>query len=175
MSKITIIVLGVFVGIAVLAISLFGWFISVKNRQVALREQYDASQKVIQTAHDNMWKTIQQKYNVANTYKDGFNESVRAVVQGRTGGALFKSVQENMPGLTPEMYKEVMATIEGKRDMLRNSMNTSVDIARTYNTFVQSAPQSWILDNTKIDARIITSGKTSDAYQSGQDDDITIK
>jgi hypothetical protein len=172
-----LIVGGGFIGVVlVLFISMFVYIRGVQVKAMTLKEQYMATEKEIQTSHDNMWKTIKEKFSLSEAYKDGFVQSINAIVAGRTGGGLVKVVQENMPGLSPDIYKEVMATVEGKRDMLKRSMDTSVDVARQYNTFVQGGiiPHSWIVDSTRIDPKVITSANTDKAWESGQDNDTLI-
>ena len=159
----------------VLIVGVFFYSLNVKNQAIILKESYLAKEKTVQTAHDNMWKTIKQKFDVTDEYKSGFILSVQAVVEGRKGGALFKTVQENMPGLSPDLYKEVMATIEGKRDMLKREMDTEVDIARQYNSFVQNPYHSLFVDSTRIEPKIITSGKTSEAWSTGEDNDTSLR
>jgi len=157
---------------AVTLVAMVLWYFNIQNQAMALHERYNSSQKVIQTAHDNMWKVIKGKAKLTDDFKNGFIKSIDAVVVGRTGGALIKSVQENMPGLPDGMYKEVLATIEGKRDMLKREMDTSVDIAREFNTYIKTKPRSYFLSETPIDAHIITSSQTEEAYQTGKDDNF---
>lgn len=171
----SIIGLGI-VGLVIVVI-MFG--LSLRGQAITLRNQYKAKEKTVQTAHDNMWKTIQQKFEVGDEYKSGFIASIAAAAEGRKGGTLFKSVQENMPGLAPDLYREIMATIEGKRDMLKREMDTEVDVARQFNTLIEKwniFPFGMFLgDTTLIDAKIITSGRTSNAWESGQDDEVSLR
>jgi hypothetical protein len=151
---------------------------SIRSREIDLRRAYVANEKAIQTSHDNMWKTISQKYQIGNEWKEGFIKTINAVVEGRKGGMLFKNVQENMQGLPDNVTREVMATIEGKRDMLMRQMNTGVDKAREHNALVEKwniPPFSMFLASTEmIDAKIITSGRTSEAWESGQDNSVKL-
>ena len=167
---------GLFLLAVVLVISFLVYMRSVQVQAMTLKEQYMATVKEIQTSHDNLWKTIKDKFALSESYKEGFIQSIDAIVVGRQGGGLIKVVQENMPGLSPDIYREVMATVEGKRDMLKRSMDTSVDMARQYNTYVQGGiiPHAWFVDSTRINPKIITSGQTNEAWSSGEDNSTLI-
>jgi len=148
---------------------------NIESTQISLNEQYKAQLKVEESVEDNMWKQISQKYTVADAYKDGFIKSVNAVVQGREGGSLIKMVQEQMPGLSDDIYKDVEATIEGKRDEMNRANQMSADIAREYNTYVMSPWHGWALaDTAPINAQIITSGRAQQSIQTGQDNDVSL-
>lgn len=170
------------IGLGIVLVLLLGFGMtgcSIRSREIDLRRAYLANEKAIQTAHDNMWKTISQKYELSNEWKDGFIAVINAAVEGRKGGALFKSVQENMNGLPDNVVREVMATVEGKRDMLTRQMNQGIDKAREHNAHVEKwniVPFSMFLASTEmIDAKIITSGRTNQAWESGEDNDVSLK
>ena len=171
-------IIGGIIGSIVLALvlSVFFTYVSYYNRAVTLRESYLAMEKTVQTAHDNMWKQIKQKYEVTDDYKDGFIKTINAIASGRTGGSLIKVVHENMAqGLPDNLYKEVLATIEGKRDMLKRTMDQEVDVAREYNTLVTSFWGRLFVGGPRIDAKLITSGKTGEAWSTGEDNDTSLK
>lgn len=159
----------------VFGISIVIWGIGVYNKDIDYRTRFAALDSDKALAHDNMWKTISQKYQIADAYKDGFVKSIDAAVEGRKGGSLFKSVQENMTGLSPEVYKDVMATIEGKRDMFMRVQQIQVDIVREDDNLRNKFPTSIIVGGKpQLVAKIITSTNTVEAVRTGVDDNINL-
>lgn len=160
-------------------VSLFFMSMSYKNTAVDLRLKFEASQKDVRLTHTNMWQTIKQKVAVNDEYQKAFIEVVKETVKGRTGGALFKSVTEGMPGLPADTYKMIMATIEGKRDELKNKQEIMVDVAKDYNALLEKPWSGFWCglwgERTKLEAEIMTSSATEKAWETKKDDDISIR
>src|SRR5262249_20085793 len=106
---------------AIVFILLVTW-ISYFNEDKSLRVQFDNESRANQADFDNMWKTIQQKYQIKGDYEKTFKEGLHEIAMGRTGGGLFKSIQESSAGtgISNDIYKEMMATIEGKRNQFES-------------------------------------------------------
>jgi hypothetical protein len=155
------------------------WYFGVVNDEIALRNRFEAQESKIETSHDDMWKVIKQKYQVKGDFEDTFKEGLKAVASGRQGGSLFKSSSEanTQLGLPTDIYKDMMATIEGKRGQFMRSQNTLVDIWRQHKTHCERAPNSMILGRSYVMDKpdMITSSKTKKAVEEGVDDDVELK
>ena len=167
-------------GVAVLAIIItIFWYFGVVNGEISLRNRFEAQESKIETSHDNMWKTIKQKYKIQGNYEDTFKEGLLAVASGRSGGSLFKSSTEasTQLGLSTELYKDMMSTIEGKRAQFMRSQNTLVDIWRQHKTHCETAPNSMVLGRSYVMDKpdMITSTTTKKAVAEGVDDDISLE
>lgn len=172
-----LIVFGVIaVAIILIVVPIIAWVIGTSNTEIKLRNQFDAAETVIELTHDTMWKTISQKYKMSDKYKDGFIEVVNSTVKGRDGGSLIKFVQESNPTLSENLYKEIMATIEGKRDLLQSKQQIVLDISVTHKNLISTFPTSLVVGKrAPLEVKLITSTRSSNAVETGKDDDVELK
>jgi len=162
--------------IVAIAIPIIIWAMGVSNTEIGLRNKFEAQTQVRNLIYDNMWKTIQEKAAVADNYKDGMVECIEAAAKGREGGSLLKFVKEAVPGLSDNLYKEIMATIEGKRDEVTRQQVILTDIYNTHKNLVQYQPTSWVVGRRSLlKLELITSTRTKRAAQTGIDDELNIK
>ncbi|NJL70560.1 MAG: hypothetical protein HC888_02550 [Candidatus Competibacteraceae bacterium] len=151
------------------------WAIELSNNEVGLRNQFEAVRMENRTAYDNMWKTISEKFNISETYKEGLREVVLANASGRDGGSFAKAVTEAVPNLDPSVYRDVMATIEGKRDFFKRRQDTQIDIKRAHDDLRLKFPSSLVVGGRPaLVLELVTSGRTNDAFQSGEDNKLLI-
>jgi hypothetical protein len=159
-----------------LAVWVFGYGVSIYNQEKSLRADFEAKQKDVGLTYDNMWKSIQQKYQVKGDYARDFKEVVSEAVKGRQGGSLLKSVQESLPGLDASVYKDVMATIEGKRDFLQRTQQVLLDIAATHTKLRTQFPSSLVVGSVGIlEPKLIQSSRTEKVMESGKDDTVKLE
>lgn len=172
-----LIVFGVVLAVILMVIiPIIVWVIGVSNTEIGLRNQFDAAEKVIVLTHDTMWKTISQKYQISDAYKKAFIEAITEVVEGRKGGSLLKFTTEANPAVSENLYKEIMATVEGKRDLLQSKQQIVLDISVVHKNLCQKFPTSLIVGGRPaLDVKLITSSRSENAIETGRDDDITIK
>jgi hypothetical protein len=160
----------------VLVISFVVWYFSVMNREVRYRNEFSAQIKANETNYDNMWKTIQEKYQITDAYKDAVKGVIKESAEGRKGGALFKSIQESVPGLSVDIYKDMMATIEGKRNSFESHQKKLIDIKREHDNLRMTAPSSFVLAGvSELELKLVTSTRTNKAFDSGVDDEVGFK
>lgn len=165
-----------YVVIVVILLTMFK-IIGVVNHEIVLRNHYDAHVNEVETTYDTMWKTIAQKHDISDEYRETFIDGLKAVAAGREGGGLFKSNTEanSQLGLSTAVFQDVMTTIEGKRDQLKRSQDTLTDIWREHKSFCQVFPNS-IFVGGKVMPRptMISSSRTKSAIDSKLDDDIEL-
>ena len=112
--------MGKIIGICVTVIVLLfgvvglGMYFSYNNQDARLRAQAEAQRDKIEGVHDKMWKTLQQKAQVSNEYKDAFAEIYPALIEGRYSqgdGSLMKWITEANPTFDTSLYKDLMQSI----------------------------------------------------------------
>ncbi len=167
------------IGVVVLIAVICGfWVMGIYNGEVELHNRYLAQQKAIETTHDTMWKTIKQKYKINDKYENAFKDGLKTLVVGRQGGSLFKSSGEanTQLGLPTDLYKDMMATIEGKRNEFKRSQDTFADVWRQHKTYIEKMPNSFFVGSrTLTEPKMITSTATEAVIESGKDDDISFE
>lgn len=151
------------------------YWISTSNKEIEIRNGFTAAKKERETSLDNMWKKISQKYQLNNQYASDFKNIIELSVQGREGGQLLKFTKEAYPQLSTELYKDVMATIDGERDNLKRSQDRLADIQREHNNLLMKFPSSIVVGSREpITYTIVSSTKTIEILNTGKEDDIDL-
>ena len=175
-------IIAIIVGVGLLvvgtigAVGIIGYYISTRNQAINYEQQFEACKSECKTSLDNAWKTIQGKYQLKNDYATEMKSMIDAAVVGRSGGSLFKMVTETMPGLDASIYKDVMATIEGKRDQFKRSLDTQIAIKKEHQMLRLSFPSSLVAGGRpELVLMLVTSDKTEEAFKTGVENDIELK
>jgi hypothetical protein len=158
------------------------WGISTYNQASSLKNLYDAKLKANNASFDNMFKTIDQSAQVTNKQKDALKEIFTSYASARTtggsaDGSVMKWVTESIPNVDTSVYKTLMNTITSARDSWTMRQLELVDIARQYNQYLVQFPTNVFLKMLgfeKIDAKVVTSGRTEKAFETGRDDDTKL-
>lgn len=164
------------VAVTVLVVAV--WIMGIYNGEVALRNRFLAQEKAIETTHDTMWKTIKQKYKINDKYEQAFKDGLKTLVVGRQGGSLFKMSGEanTQLGLPTELYKDMMNTIEGKRNEFKRAQDTLADVWRQHKTYIETMPNSFFVGSKTLEEPImISSTTTKEVIESKKDDDISFE
>ena len=140
--------------------------LSTVNREVSLRNQVQAKSQSNQASLDTMVKIISQKCQVSGTWLKGQKGLVEAIIAGRTGGNLFKSVQEQNPNLSPELFKDVMNSIEGERKRFLRDQTQLVDFVRERQTLIDSPLSGFVVKTFGTTTKFYPRGdeKTPDGW-----------
>lgn len=176
MSKTAIFGLGIVGLLLIVGISGCSFVVGTVNRDNRIRNQFRANEQKVGLVYDEMWKDISQKTQLSDEYKASLVEVTKAVVEGRKGGALFKSTQEAMPGVDSSIIKEVMATVEGKRHELTEIQSTLLQLQKEDNDLRSNFPTSLVLSGREeLQVKLITSSRTERVRESGRDDDVSLR
>lgn len=173
----TLIGIGVFV---ILALSILFWAIGVSNAEKKLYLLGKAAQQNSEVVFDNTWKTIQTQAGVTEKYKEGFREIYVELMDARyknDAGAgqqtLMKWVQEANPQFDASLYAKLMNTIEGSRNAFTMEQKKLIDIDREHKAMKAVFPNSLIIGGRPdLDIKLVTSGKTKEAFSTGEENDI---
>ena len=182
MSKTIIAVIGVLV--IFFSIFLIGGIsvISTYNQESVLKNLYDAKVKANSADFDNTWKKISQSYQVADSNKDALKEVFNGYATARTGTGskdpAMLWIKEAIPNADLSIYKQVLNIITSSRDGWTDRQKELVDISRQYNQNLSVFPSNFVLKMfgfQYLDAKVITSTRTEQAFESGKDDDVDLK
>ena len=176
--------MGRIIGICVaVIISLFGityvsMYFSYNNQDAKLRAQAEAQLGKIEGVHDKMWKTLQQKAQVTNEYKDAFDEIYPALIEGRYSqgdGSMMKWITEANPDFDTSLYKDLMQSIELNREEFRKTQDRMLDIIREHNVLLTAVPSKWFVSNTeRIEYTVISSTRSKVVMETGLDDNVNL-
>lgn len=161
--------------VVITALWLLTSWISYSNQEKSLRAEFSNETRANQADFDNMWKTIAQKYQIKGDYEKTFKEIFAQVATGRAGGVLFKSVQEAAPGMDISLHKEMMATIEGKRNQFQSRQMKLSDIKMQHDKLLTLFPGSMFVGGRPaLELKMVTSTRTDNAFSTGQDNDVDL-
>jgi hypothetical protein len=153
--------------------------VSVYNNQAQLGNLYEMKVKANEAEFDNMWKKIKQTAQIPEQKKEAFKEIFLEYAEARTSenaGSVVNFVRESNPTLDLSVYDNLMNLISGSRDSWTMRQTELVDIARQYNQNLVMFPRNVYLGVffDKIDPKVITSGKTKETFESGEDNDLDL-
>ncbi len=168
----------VFIILGILALAAIGMYFNYNNKEIALRQEADASIKKVEVVHDKMWKVIQQKAQVSDEYRASFDSIYTHIIAGRYSqgdGSLMKWITEANPEFDASLYKDLMQSIEICRTEFQHAQERVVDIIREHKVLCQKYPSRWFISNTtEIDYTVISSSKTQEVMTTGVDNDVDV-
>lgn len=172
---------GLYIGLAVaafLGIVLLVMGISASNSEVRLRNQGEAQEQVCKNDFDAMFKKIAQIAQVGDQYKETFKEVYPALIEGRykdDGNVLMKWVQESNPNFDTKLYDKLVDVIESSRDGFKHQQDKLADIVREHKDLLGTWPSSMFVGGRPpLNVTFISSGKTKEAYRTGEENDIDV-
>jgi len=132
--------LGIFVGVVILlGVMTLGNMSKVKNNCVRYEKQIEARHGNMENIHSNTWKRVAGKANVVGKYSSDLKELVKSYVEGRGGNAkLASSVKEAIPNLSPDLYKDIMVTIEEGNNEFKVSQTEKIELISQYEIYLES-------------------------------------
>lgn len=142
----------------------------------------EASKKNLEGIFDNTWKKVSQTTQVAKFDRNSVKDIIVQHAQARTGngggGEVMKWVQESIPNVDSSILRQLVNVINGARDEYTQQQTYYNDKVRAYNSQLATPLIGWILVHvnglTPLDYIAITSGRTNDAFKTGQDNDVDL-
>lgn len=134
-------------GTIVLLLAIFGIAASGSyNGAVSLEN------RIIAAADDNeqylgqFYNTLDESVQVTEMYADDFRDIATGMLEGRYGEdgsqATFQFIREEMPMISPEMYRELQLIVQSNRDGYRNKQRVLLDLRRQYENKLYSFPSN---------------------------------
>ena len=154
-------------------------YISYSNNEIRLRNTIEAKQKDNTSEFDNMWKKIAQVTQVTEKDRDSLMQVFNSYAAARTGGdnnqLVMKWIQESIPNVSNELFKNLQNIIVSSRDSWTMRQKELISINNERNILLEQFPGSFFLSGRpKIEIKIITSAKTERTFESGKDDDVGV-
>ena len=178
--KIGLIISGAFILIVVgLGLTIGLTYVSYSNNEIRLRNTIEAKQKDNTSEFDNMWKKISQVSQVAEKERSSLMEIFNSHAQARTGEnndkLIMKWVQESIPNISSDLFKNLQNIIIGSRDSWTMRQKELISLNNERNILIEQFPGSLFLSSRpKIEIKIITSSKTDRTFETGKDDDVGV-
>lgn len=157
-----------------------GMSVSYNNYANRTEVAAEEKEKACQVDYDAMWKVIQQQAGVVDKYQESFKEIYTDLIDGRYSdndgqGQFMMWIQEHNPTFDPSMFNRLMNTIESMRLDFATRQKELIAIEQDYNQAIVTFPGSWFIgDRDKMEVTIITSSKTQEVYETGQENDIEL-
>jgi len=182
MSKGWIIALVVGGSLALVLLILAVYAIGVNNKEARLRNAITAKQTDNTNEYDAMWKKIKQSAEVTDGQKEALRQIFVDHAKARAGeggqkGALALWIKESCPNVDTSTFNNLMNIITGSRDRFTMRQKELLDMKREHDNMIDTFPSSMILGflgRAKIDVVIVTSGRTKEAFRTGEDDDTSV-
>jgi len=184
MSKTAIIgtVAGLFVLLGVIIIfSIMGLYNGAVTSEKGLTAQYEQNQNNLSQFSNKVAEAAQ----VPAMYRDDFSKVVTDAMQGRYGAdgskATFQWIKEQQIQFDSSLYGKIQNIIEAGRDSFETNQKLLIDKKRQYETRLDTIPGGMViraLGFPKIDLdelKIVKSGYSNKAFDSGQEDGIKLR
>ena len=156
--------------------------IGYRNRAAELKQQFVAVEQGNKVDYDAMWKIISQTAQVPSQYSSDFQKAYSAIIA--SGSGTDKNAVSNLfavatgmkvPQLDSSLYRKVQDVIESERTKFANAQKQAADIAREYNTLVDTFPGSFFIgDHTHLEVKLVTSDRTEKAFETGKDNETNL-
>lgn len=149
----TIISLIIVSGLILVALTLYGYAVSIRNQALAWETDLNATYRSLETEMATYVNTFYEQTGLANLKSEKLNELIRNAVQGRYGdnpnesNLLFKAVAENYPATEAlNIYDKILPTVSAGREAIRNKQNMLTEKAQKYNFWrKQGIFRAWVL------------------------------
>lgn len=201
--KALMITVAVLLALLVVAGGIGGCTVKALNTEVRQRNLVVAKSDDNEAALDAMWKIIKQKANISQEAVAGikdFTSIYQDLVEGRSGGTLFKMVTESNPDLPAdqikELYQDVMRSVEAERKQFRRDQKILQDLVRerkdTQGTWPSSMAINWFGSQDSKEVFVkkgspdadghpeefcytwVTSGATKQMVATGEENDLDL-
>lgn len=181
MSKGWIIALAVGGSLILLLVVMLLYGIGVNNKEARLRNAITAKQVDNTNEYDNMWKKIKQSAEVTDGQKEALRQIFVDHAKARSGdggkNAIMLWIKESIPNVDTSTFNQLMNIVTGSRDRFTMRQKELLDLKREHDNMIDTFPSSMILGflgRAKIDVVIVTSGRTKEAFRTGEDDDVSV-
>lgn len=148
------------------------WAIGVSNSEIKLRERISGQQESCEVFYTKLWEILKTKAGVAEEYAEKFKEIQVEVMEGRysTGGEMMKWIQEAGVSLSPELYKDLMNSIEGERNGFFVEQKKLIDMNVQHGIMLKTFPKKLVIGKRPaIEIVVLKNVATKEAYETGTD------
>ncbi|MGO4497710.1 hypothetical protein AB4114_17675 [Paenibacillus sp. 2RAB27] len=151
-----------------------------RGTAIALDEKIKSQHVANKSNYDNMWKRFKEMAQVTDMQADDIKKVYTDLIAGRYTNtqALFQTIQEQNPQMSSTLYTKLQNEVSSARTEFDRNQKKIADQVREYNTHIRKhVLMNAIFHFETMDAEkfIITSDRTSDAYQTGKDNEVKLR
>ena len=174
---------GVILTIVVLAVLMTAipliMYTSTHNKEVTLRNQFNAQQEMNKATFDNVWKIIQQQTQITVKERESFKDTFVEIMNSQKGiagnGTLASFFTQSKIDVSPDLFKKLMTTIESQRMTFLDSQKKLLQIKKDHDDLLSQIPSSlFVGGRDELEAIIVTSSKTKQTFETGEEDNIDL-
>lgn len=157
-----------------------GFAIGSYNGAASLRNTYEMKVESNSAEFDNMWKKLKQAAEIPEQKKNAFKDIFEGYAGARSTGGdnqMMTWIKEAIPNADISVYDNLMNIIVGSRDTWTMKQTELVSVAEQYNKKLVVFPGNIILPIMGfelIKPKVITSTRTQQTFETGQDDDVAL-
>lgn len=198
MSRVLMVVLGL---VAVLLFGLGFSACSWYNDAVSLEESVKAQYSNNKNEYDSFWKKVKETAQVPDKYKEDFKDLLVSETKSKYGPegskAMFQWFKDRDVNFDGKLYEKVQDVIESGRNDFKREQTELLDKQRKYEVHLRNAsgvfyshlfsmpspvggelapPKDLDGDGrlTVLDYPIVTSKRTNDAFNNGEDEQVNV-
>ncbi len=176
--KVALAVIVGIIGVFILTVLIIlGSFLSTLSQEGNLRAGIEAHENAREASFDNMKKIIAQQAQVPAALRADLEKLMPILIEGRKGGAAFKSVQESFPTMTQPLYENLMRSIEAQRTVFLNEQKSLFDVKREDDALFNGPISGFWLGlagRHKVDVKVISSAYAKEVRSSGEDNEVDL-
>lgn len=167
-----IIIIPVLVGI--------GYFVSVSNREVELKNVFNQKINERTSFYDKMWKVLNQKSQIAVKNDSSFRQNINIIMTARKDAdqVFMKWITESNPnanyGEVASLYRDLSRSVEAEREGFFQEEKLIQDVKLQHDNLLNRFPSGIILSilgRKELVYKPITSDRTDEVMQVGKDND----
>jgi hypothetical protein len=152
---------------------------SAGNAEVSARNAFNNQQKVNESSFDKVWKTIQQQAGVAEAERESFRKTYAEIMTATKGvagaGGLASFFSQAKIDVTPELYSKLITSIESQRESFHRDQQHLLRLKQQHDDIRTRMPYAFFVGSRpELEVRLVTSAKTTEAFSSGVDNDVTV-
>lgn len=157
-------------------------YVSYHDKAVNFEANIQKLQKNSESVLSNGTMTILDKSKVSDKYADQFKEALKLSIGSRNAGnqnLIFKAIHEQNPTLSPDIYKDLSASISGMRADFTVTQQRIMDTCAAYESArnkVWSGFWMRVSGYPRIDVnaacKIVSDTKTQKAFETGTQSQI---
>lgn len=184
MSKNLIAKLSVIVGILIVGFIMVASVVSFSNKEIDIRNNFNQKESERTAFYDKLFKTINQKTQIAVKNDSSFIKVVNAQVQGQKNGedVTWAWVKQSNPAATygevTKLYSDLSRAVEGERLGFFEQEKMLQDIKRQHDNLLAKFPGSMynlVLNRSRLKYSPIKSDETEEVMRTGKDNNIKLK
>lgn len=157
-------------------------YVAYHDKAVNFEANIQKLQKNSESVLSNGTMTVLDKSKVSDKYANQFKEALKLSIGSRSSGnenLIFKAIHEQNPTLSPDIYKDLSASISGMRADFTVTQQRLMDVCSAYESARNKVWSGfWIkmsgypvIDVNNV-CKIVSDAKTSAAFESGKQTQI---